>query len=139
MTFDGLGPAPSLAKSIVIRRCAIGQQNKIDKIVEYLEYDTCTGGQIFSQSSSINQLVVKNSTLTGLIGTVKDTILDNSSVGELILGPAFFGHDARFRAKNNSKWTSARAAAGARPVHPILRSATVSLPTMECTPWGGQV
>jgi hypothetical protein len=91
MTFQGPGPAPSLSQSIVIRSCAIGSQNEVDKAVEYLEYDTCTGEQIFCQSASITDLVIKNSKITTLNCTPQNVTISNSTINSVRIGPGFFG------------------------------------------------
>ena len=80
MSFDGLGPAPSLSQSIIIQDSQIGIQNEVDKAVEHLEYDRDTGNQIFVQSSSVTDLVINDSTLTSLNGTPQNTTITNSSL-----------------------------------------------------------
>ena len=122
MTFDGLGPAPSLTRTCTIQGCAIGSQNEIDKIVDVLTYDTCTGGAPLNQSASVNTLVIKNSNLAGLIGTVKATVLDSTVfTGEVIVGPTSYGAGQTVKV-TNSIIPSARASNAAIPVGDVAFS-----------------
>lgn len=107
MSFAGLGPAPSAAKTVIIRRTQIGSQNEVDKCVEYLEYDRCYStvglGQIFLQSSSIMILKIKNCALKTLNGTAKNTIVENSNfTTEVIVGPSQYGRSEMVRISNSN-------------------------------------
>src|SRR5262249_23283719 len=91
MKFDGLGPAPSLGQSIVIRNSYFGTQNEIDKVVSYLEYDNDTGNQLFVQSAAPTTLVINGSTFSTLNGTPQNTSIENSTIGAVVAGPFAFG------------------------------------------------
>jgi Pectate lyase superfamily protein len=91
MKFDGLGPAPSMGQSVVIRNSYFGTSNEIDKVLSYLEYDNCTGQMLLVQSPTPTTLVIKNSTFDHLVGTGQNTSIENSTIGTMFAGPAFFG------------------------------------------------
>jgi VCBS repeat-containing protein len=90
MKFDGFGPAPSFGQSIIIRNSDIGTGNEVDKLVSNLEYDNVTGS-IVTQSASITNLVIKDSTLDQLVGTAQNTTIEHSTIREMMAGPLFFG------------------------------------------------
>ncbi len=77
MAFTGNnGPSPSMGKSIIIRQCQIGEQNEVDKCLEYLEYDRCTATgikQIQVQSNTPTDLLIEGMALTTLNGTAYNT------------------------------------------------------------------
>ena len=120
MSFEGLGPSPSLSQSIIIRNSQIGVQNEVDKAVEHLEYDHVTGiglAQIYVQSSSVTDLVVSNSTLGSLNGTPQNTTISNSSLDLLNVGPDFFGQGGSITVSDS---TIARVTTSAHGVPPSL-------------------
>jgi hypothetical protein len=104
------GPSPSMGQSFVIQNCAIGAQNEVDKCLEYLEYNNCTGTQIYCASAAPGRLVIKNgSVINTLNGTAYDTeIRDTSSLTSLIIGASGFG-------RSNSLLVDATASTGASP------------------------
>ncbi len=93
---SNLGPAPSMGLSMVIQNSAIGIQNEVDKCLESLTYDNCTGTQIQCQSASPNLMIVKGGTVVSAInGTPYATDLrDTSNVGTLIMGATGFGRSS---------------------------------------------
>jgi len=91
MKFDGLGPAPSMGQSVVIRNSYFGTNNEIDKVISYLEYDNDTGQTLFVQSAAPTTLVIKNSTFSVLMGTAQNTSIEGSTIGYVRAGPLFFG------------------------------------------------
>lgn len=95
MSFSGLGPNPSAGKSVIIRNTQFGTFNEIDKCVEYLEYDNCTGtgsAQLQVQSAGVMRFVVKGgSVVTTIGGTPFSTSIENSTVGALYEGPLLNG------------------------------------------------
>jgi hypothetical protein len=91
MKFDGLGPAPSVGQSVVIRNSYFGTQNEIDKVLSYLEYDNDTGQQLLVQSAAPTTLVIQGSTFSFLIGTAQSTSIENSTIGKVMAGPLAFG------------------------------------------------
>jgi hypothetical protein len=120
MSFNGLGPTPSLSQSIIIQNSQIGSQNEVDKAVEHLEYDNVTGighAQIFVQSSSVTDLVINNSALTSLNGTPLNTTISNSSLDLLNVGPDFYGQGGSITVNDS---TIARVKTSAHGVDPSL-------------------
>lgn len=103
MTFDGDGIAASMGKSFVVENTSIGINNEVDKNIEYMEYNNCTGPMVVVQSSSVNQFVVKNnSNITLLSGTAQNTTIANSTVGTLRAGPTGYGHGVSLTATNST-------------------------------------
>jgi Pectate lyase superfamily protein len=91
MKFDGLGPAPSVGQSVVIRNSYFGTNNEIDKVLSYLEYDNDTGQQLLVQSAAPTTLVVNDSTFLRLMGTAQNTSIENSTIGYVRAGPLSYG------------------------------------------------
>jgi len=90
----GLGPAPSTGKSWVMQNCQFGTQNEIDKCIEYVEYNNCTGTQILVQSAAPTLLTIKNnSQMSVLNGTAFNTeVQDTSSISsQIVVGAGGYG------------------------------------------------
>jgi hypothetical protein len=105
MEFDGLGPAPSMGKSIIISQTQIGSLNEVDKDIEFLQYDHDTairGKQILVQSSSITNLVIQDTVLTTLNGTAQNTTINNSTINKVYLGPVGYGHASSITVLNST-------------------------------------
>jgi hypothetical protein len=122
MSFNGLGPSPSASQRIIIQNSQIGSQNEVDKAVEYLEYDHCTGtgmAQILVQSSSITNLVITDCRLTMLNGTPQHTTISDSSFDTMVVGPTFYGQGASITVTGS---TIARVMTSSHSVDPSLFS-----------------
>src|SRR5262249_18514223 len=116
MTFTGLGPAPSFAKNFTIQRSTVGQQNEVDKMLESLIYDTCTGTQLLFQSSTGGSVTIKNSTFGTINGVARNTTITNCNItgdgvgNSLIDGPVSYGHGEILFCCNNTFATTLRQA-----------------------------
>lgn len=93
VTWDA-GCGPSAGKSIIFRNCDMGDpETEVDKQIEYLEFDNCTGTNLGFQSASVRACVVKGGSNIGTInGTPLDMTLQNSTFGEVRVGPNGYGH-----------------------------------------------
>jgi hypothetical protein len=128
--FDGIGPAPSLGESCIIRNCPfIGSQNEVDKLLSYLEYDNCAGSQIQVQSASVTDLVLKGGTvITTLNGTAINTsIEDTCSVSVLIGGATGFGRSNVLTVASGATIGAANPVTGTRVASHLILLSTVDL------------
>src|SRR5262249_3099994 len=107
MKFDGLGPAPSMGQSVVIRNSYFGTNNEIDKVISYLEYDNDTGQTLFVQSAAPTTLVINHSTFSVLMGTAQNTSIESSTIGYVRAGPLFYGVGQSLSITNSTIATAA--------------------------------
>ncbi len=140
MIFTDLGPAPSAGKSIVIRNCTIGTQNEVDKCVEYLEYDGCTGTQIHCQSPIGGRMLIKNCNVTTINGTARITEINGGSFNEVIRGPVFFGHSDSIRATNAAITSTRQVVLGPDPaIFTAFANGTFTCPNLTAGGGGAVV
>ena len=112
VNFTGLGACPSMSRSWIHRNSQIGSQNEIDKCVEYLEYNNCTGvtlRQLQFQSSGIVQAVVTNCTLATINGTPLTITVNGGTYTDIYAGATSFGRSNSI-VLNNVTFTNAQIA-----------------------------
>ena len=90
-TFEGLGPAASLGKSITFLNCMGGSNHEVDKIVETCSYSGGSAPQILVQSASVRNLALTNVNLDKLIGCGLRTTITRSNIGFFQVGAAGYG------------------------------------------------
>jgi Tryptophan-rich Synechocystis species C-terminal domain len=129
MKFDGLGPAPSVGQSVVIRNSYFGTINEIDKVLSYLEYDSDTGGQLLVQSAAPTTLVIKGSTFSTLNGTAQNTSIENSTIGVVKAGPLAFGVGESLSIINSSISTALEADLAINPSQVSFNNGTFRVAT----------
>lgn len=111
------GAVPTMAKSVVLNNCQIGEQNEVDKCVSYLEYNGCTATgikQIELFNAAITELVIKNTVIDTLNGTAFNTTIKDSTIGTIIGGPTAYGR-ANSLLITNSSIGPANPSSGTRP------------------------
>lgn len=91
--FPQASPTPQTSKSWIMRRCDVPSQfTEVDKILEYLEFDTCTLRDLRVQSSSTNMMVVTDTTVTTLgMGCTKNNVFTRCTTPRMDFNPTFFG------------------------------------------------
>jgi hypothetical protein len=98
---DGSSEAfsPSMGRKYVFSGCALPARTEIDKLIDYLEFNNCTGPStaLQIQSPTARTLLIKNNcsfgtpAAGGLGGTGLNTTIENSTIGQLWVGPTAFG------------------------------------------------
>jgi hypothetical protein len=129
MKFDGLGPAPSVGQSVVIRNSYFGTSNEIDKVLSYLEYDNDTGQTLLVQSAAPETLVINHSAFNELVGTAQNTSIENSTIGLVMAGPNFFGVGESLSIINSSIATALESDLHINPSQVSFNNGTFSVAT----------
>jgi len=96
---DGNGLIPSGSKDVEFYDCDLSTyQQEIDKITEYIKYDNTQTGQLRFQSSVNRCDFVNGSSTTsgGFNGTPRFLNIQNSTVGNVIVGASSYGRDDSF-------------------------------------------
>jgi hypothetical protein len=95
--FSGAGATPTVSQSVVFERCTWGDQQgdvqgpEIDKSIEYIKFLDCTTPYVQSESSSTFRMVIEGCKLNNLYGTAKNTQIISSDVGQIDVGPQYYG------------------------------------------------
>lgn len=102
---DGAGLIPSGSKEVEFYDCDLSTyQMEIDKITESVIFDNTATGQLRFQSS-VNRCQFRNGSTTtsgGFNGTPRYLNIENSTVGNLIVGASSFGRNDRFETSGST-------------------------------------
>jgi hypothetical protein len=96
-------PLPSVHQYYCLERCDTTTNTiEVDKLIEHMEFIGCRMGQVAFQSSSTDRFVVDGCQIMGgLNGTPQNTLIRNSSIPSLSIGPGFYGVAKTCRVENS--------------------------------------